>query len=340
MAADSVRAMSRNRLSIAVVGGGFAGVGAAVMLRRAGYDGRHGVRARRARRRRLAPQHLSRRGVRRALAPLRVLVRAQPALVAALRAPGRDPGLPRGGRALATACSTASAPARRSAAPRWDSERARWLLETSAGPHEADILVTACGQLSVPSVPPLDGLDSFAGPAFHTARWRHDVDLAGKRVAVVGTGCSAIQVVPAIQPLVQSVTVYQRSPGWTFPKMDFAYGQLAQRLFERFGALQRLDRAAGVRLHGGRSGGDDRPRVAAEAVSRDRAPADHQGDRRPRAAREGHADRRGRLQARDAHRCLVSDADEAQRRARDRPDRARSRRPACRPPTAPSAPPT
>ena len=85
---------------------------------------------------------------------------------------------------------------------RWDDERAPWVLETTAGPHEADVLLTACGQLSTPSVPPIPGLDSFAGPAFHTARWRHDVDLAGKRVAVVGTGCSAIQVVPAIQPVV------------------------------------------------------------------------------------------------------------------------------------------
>src|SRR5205814_3181812 len=61
---------------------------------------------------------------------------------------------------------------------RWDEERARWLLETTAGPHEADVLVTACGQLSVPSIPPLPGLDEFEGPAFHTAQWRHDVDLA------------------------------------------------------------------------------------------------------------------------------------------------------------------
>ena len=106
------------------------------------------------------------------------------------------------------------------------------------------MLVTACGQLSVPSVPPLTGLDSFAGPAFHTARWRHDVDLAGKRVAVIGTGCSAIQVVPAIQPKVDSIAIYQRSPGWTIPKMDYAYSERAQRLFERFPALQRMDRAA------------------------------------------------------------------------------------------------
>jgi cation diffusion facilitator CzcD-associated flavoprotein CzcO len=127
---------------------------------------------------------------------------------------------------------------------RWDGERATWVLQTSAGPHEADVLVTACGQLSVPTVPAIPGLDAFEGPAFHTARWRHDVELAGRRVAVVGTGCSAIQVVPAIQPIVEHVDVYQRSPGWTIPKMDYAYSERAQRLFERFPVLQRLDRAA------------------------------------------------------------------------------------------------
>jgi cation diffusion facilitator CzcD-associated flavoprotein CzcO len=127
---------------------------------------------------------------------------------------------------------------------RWDESRRKWLLETSAGPHEADVLVTACGQLSVPTVPPLPGLDSFAGPSFHTARWRHDVDLTGRRVAVIGAGCSAIQVVPAIQPTVDQVDVYQRSPGWTFPKMDFEYSERAKSLFERFPLLQRADRAS------------------------------------------------------------------------------------------------
>jgi cation diffusion facilitator CzcD-associated flavoprotein CzcO len=125
---------------------------------------------------------------------------------------------------------------------RWDEQRGRWLLQTSAGAHEADILITACGQLSVAKMPSIPGLESFEGPAFHTSRWRHDVELAGKRVAVVGTGCSAIQTVPAIQPLVEHLDVYQRSPGWTIPKMDFAYSERMQRLFERFPALQRLDR--------------------------------------------------------------------------------------------------
>src|SRR4051794_23756218 len=129
-------------------------------------------------------------------------------------------------------------------AARWDEARAKWTLDTSAGPHEADVLVTACGQLSVPSIPALEGLETFAGPAFHTARWDHDVDLAGKRVAIVGTGCSAIQVAPAIQPKVAQLDIYQRSPGWTIPKMDFAYSERTQRLFERFPVVQRAERKA------------------------------------------------------------------------------------------------
>jgi cation diffusion facilitator CzcD-associated flavoprotein CzcO len=126
----------------------------------------------------------------------------------------------------------------------WDDARDKWLLDTSGGSHEADVLVTACGQLSVPSVPPLPGLESFGGPAFHTASWRHDVELAGRRVAVIGTGCSAIQVVPAIQPTVGQVDVYQRSPGWTLPKMDFEYSDRAKELFERVPFLQQLDRTS------------------------------------------------------------------------------------------------
>jgi cation diffusion facilitator CzcD-associated flavoprotein CzcO len=127
---------------------------------------------------------------------------------------------------------------------RWDEQRSRWRLTTSAGEHEADVLVTACGQLSVPKRPQIDGLADFAGPVFHTAEWRHDVPLAGRRVAIVGTGCSAIQTAPAIAPEVAQLDIYQRSPGWTFPKMDYAYSERAMRAFERYPALQRLDRAS------------------------------------------------------------------------------------------------
>jgi cation diffusion facilitator CzcD-associated flavoprotein CzcO len=128
-------------------------------------------------------------------------------------------------------------------------EDGRWAIETSAGRHVVDVVITACGQLSTPFVPPLAGLETFSGPAFHTARWRHDVALEGKRVAVVGTGCSAIQVVPEIQPVVGGIDVYQRSPAWTMPKMDFAYSERAKRLFRRLPALQRLDRASVFAFH-------------------------------------------------------------------------------------------
>jgi len=128
-------------------------------------------------------------------------------------------------------------------AAEWDEESRKWRLETSAGPHEADVLVTACGQLSVPKVPPLTGLEDFGGPVFHTAEWRHDVDLAGKRVALIGTGCSAIQVGPAIQPEVAQLDVYQRSPGWTLAKGDHEYSGLLRAAFRRFPFLHRLDRA-------------------------------------------------------------------------------------------------
>jgi cation diffusion facilitator CzcD-associated flavoprotein CzcO len=132
-------------------------------------------------------------------------------------------------------------------AARWSN--GRWVLETSRGRHEADVLLTACGQLSTPSIPDIPGRDSFAGPSFHTARWQHDVDLAGRRVAVVGTGCSAIQVVPAIQPVAAHIDVYQRSPGWTIPKLDFAYRERTKRLFARFPRLQWLDRQANFLFH-------------------------------------------------------------------------------------------
>ena len=131
----------------------------------------------------------------------------------------------------------------------WNEDRAKWTLETSAGAHEADVLLTACGQLSVPKIPPLPGLQAFSGPAFHTAAWRHDVPLEGKRVGLIGTGCSAIQVVPAIQPIVANLDVYQRSPGWTFPRMNFAYSERTKRMLERYPALQRLDRKANFAFH-------------------------------------------------------------------------------------------
>jgi cation diffusion facilitator CzcD-associated flavoprotein CzcO len=228
--------------SIAIVGGGFGGVGAAVMLQRAGYEDvtvfekadrvggvwQHNTYPGAACD---VPSHMYEFS----FAPNRWSRRysPQPEIRAYVEGVARRFGVLHKVR-TGTEVTSAS----------WDEEAGRWVLETSAGRHEAEVLVTACGQLSIPKVPSIEGLDSFAGPAFHTARWRHDVDLAGKRVAVVGTGCSAIQVVPEIQPIVRQVDVYQRSAGWTMPKMDWAYSRWEQALYTRLPLLRRLDRAS------------------------------------------------------------------------------------------------
>ncbi len=87
------------------------------------------------------------------------------------------------------------------AGARWDGHEARWRLRTSRGDLTADVVIAASGPLSTPSTPDIPGLDTFPGQVFHSARWDHQADLAGKRVAVIGTGASAIQIVPAIQPV-------------------------------------------------------------------------------------------------------------------------------------------
>ncbi|MEU0411213.1 NAD(P)/FAD-dependent oxidoreductase [Streptomyces griseorubiginosus] len=104
----------------------------------------------------------------------------------------------------------------------WDSEKLRWDIETTSGSLSADLVVSATGPLSDPKIPDIPGLDSFPGKVFHSARWDHDYDLRGKRVAMVGTGASAIQIVPAIQPLARNLTLFQRTPPWVMPRMDRA----------------------------------------------------------------------------------------------------------------------
>ncbi|CCK29478.1 monooxygenase [Streptomyces davaonensis JCM 4913] len=104
----------------------------------------------------------------------------------------------------------------------WNAERLCWDIETTGGNLSADLVVSATGPLSDPKVPDVPGLDSFPGKVFHSARWDHDYDLRGKRVAMVGTGASAIQIVPAIQPEVSRLTLFQRTPPWVMPRMDRA----------------------------------------------------------------------------------------------------------------------
>ena len=107
---------------------------------------------------------------------------------------------------------------------------------------EADTVVFACGQLNRPRVPDLAGLDRFTGPMWHSARWDHDVDLTGKRVAVVGCGASAIQFVPPVAAEAAGVTVYQRSANYVAPKKDRAYRNSTRRLLDRVAPLARAYR--------------------------------------------------------------------------------------------------
>ena len=125
----------------------------------------------------------------------------------------------------------------------FDEAQGLWQVHTRCGKTlHARSLVTACGQLSRPAYPRIDGLEQFAGPAFHSAHWRHDVELKGKRIAVIGTGASAIQFVPQIQPLASQLSLFQRSAAYVIPKPDRPYRAWELALFRRLPFLQRLDR--------------------------------------------------------------------------------------------------
>ena len=103
----------------------------------------------------------------------------------------------------------------------FDDEPALWRVQTDPGGEiTARFLVNASGVLTVPKLPDIDGVDSFGGTIMHTARWDHTQDLTGKRVAVIGTGASAVQLIPEIAPIVSELTVFQRTPIWCFPKFD------------------------------------------------------------------------------------------------------------------------
>jgi cation diffusion facilitator CzcD-associated flavoprotein CzcO len=114
----------------------------------------------------------------------------------------------------------------------WDEDRDLWgLTDQVGGRYEARIVVSAVGLFHTPSVPALPGLDTFAGTAFHSAHWDHDHDLDGRQVAVIGTGASAVQIVPAIAERAGQVDVYQRTPAWVLPRKDDPYSDQQRRIF-------------------------------------------------------------------------------------------------------------
>ncbi|GAB3209923.1 NAD(P)/FAD-dependent oxidoreductase [Marinactinospora endophytica] len=126
---------------------------------------------------------------------------------------------------------------------RWQAQHARWLVRTSRTELTCDVLVSAAGALADPSIPDIPGLDSFTGRVFHSARWDHDYDLAGKRVAMVGTGASAIQIVPSIQPEVERLTLFQRTPAWVIPRADRAISATERWLYRNLPLTRRAARA-------------------------------------------------------------------------------------------------
>ena len=126
---------------------------------------------------------------------------------------------------------------------RWDEASQHWTVKARGGQeYQAPVLIWATGSLSEPSIPALPGLDQFRGKVFHSARWEHGFDLTGKRVCVVGTGASAIQFVPQIQPVVEHLYLHQRTPPWIFPRRDRRVSRVRQLLYRHLPATQRLAR--------------------------------------------------------------------------------------------------
>jgi cation diffusion facilitator CzcD-associated flavoprotein CzcO len=127
----------------------------------------------------------------------------------------------------------------------WDERERRWTATTKDGREfVAQFLVSGVGGLHVPQIPQLPGIDDFEGETWHSARWNHDYDLRGKRVAVVGTGASAVQFVPKIAPEVAELKLFQRTPPWIMPKPDHPMPRWARTLFRRVPATQRVYRNA------------------------------------------------------------------------------------------------
>lgn len=126
----------------------------------------------------------------------------------------------------------------------WDDASLVWRVTTSGGDLTADVLISACGGLTEPMYPSVPGMEDFTGSVMHTARWDHSVDLRGKRVAVVGTGASAIQVIPAIAPIAAEVLVMQRTPPWVLPRRDRAVPAWYRSLLGAVPPLQQAMREA------------------------------------------------------------------------------------------------
>lgn len=133
----------------------------------------------------------------------------------------------------------------------WDDEAQLWRCRTTSGELTARTLIAGAGGLSEPRLPEIEGIDSFEGALFHSARWDHSVALAGKRVAVIGTGASAIQIVPEVQKVAEHLDVYQRTAPWVIPRNDRVYSRPERAALRRLPALSKLYRTGIYWAHEG-----------------------------------------------------------------------------------------
>jgi cation diffusion facilitator CzcD-associated flavoprotein CzcO len=124
----------------------------------------------------------------------------------------------------------------------WDDEAQHWEVQTSAGPYVARVLIAGAGPLHEPNLPDLPGIGDFAGTIFHSARWDHAHDLRGRKVAVIGTGSSAIQFLPEIAPLPERLTLFQRTAPWVLPKPDRPVTRVERAAFRNVPGAQRAFR--------------------------------------------------------------------------------------------------
>ena len=127
---------------------------------------------------------------------------------------------------------------------KWDARGSRWLVDTTSGNFSCDVLVSAVGALCEPALSDIKGIETFRGDIFHSARWNHDAELKGKRVALIGTGASAIQIGPAIVDDVAHLDVYQRTAPWVMPRHDRGYSKLESLAYKHVPFLQRAAREA------------------------------------------------------------------------------------------------
>ena len=142
----------------------------------------------------------------------------------------------------------------------WDSASCRWSVETAEGAtHQADALILATGQLHQPSRPRIAGAETFAGHSFHSAEWDHAYPLRGKRVAVIGTGASAVQFIPEIAPEVGHLTVFQRSGNWFLPRKNRRYPPLARAAYRTRPRPAGVPAQVRIRVHRVAHAGDTSP---------------------------------------------------------------------------------